>query len=139
MTVRVLALDYGSARTGVAISDATGTIATPLAVVERVGTESGFAELCALIALHDPARVVVGVPQPLAGGDNAQSRTVAAFVKKLRSRLTLPVVTYDERFTTTIAQSRGGLAAIDARAAAQILEDYLRASSAGSVSGGGHG
>jgi putative Holliday junction resolvase len=137
--MRVLALDYGSARTGVAISDETGTIASPLAVVERVGTESGFAELCALIAAHDPARVVVGSPRSLSGGDNAQSRTVAAFVKKLRSRLSLPVVTYDERFTTAIAQSRGGVAAIDARAAAQILEDYLRASSAGSASSEAHG
>jgi len=138
VTVRVLALDYGSARTGVAISDATGTLATPLAVIERVGTESGLAELCALIAAHDPARVVVGSPQPLAGGDNAQSRTVAAFVKTLRSRLSLPVVTYDERFTTTIAKSRGGLAAIDARAAAQILEDYLR-SAEGAASRDAHG
>jgi putative Holliday junction resolvase len=137
--MRVLALDYGSARTGVAISDETGTIASPLAVVERVGTESGFVELCALIAAHDPARVVVGSPRPLSGGDNAQSRTVAAFVKKLRSRLSLPVVTYDERFTTAIAQSRGGVAAIDARAAAQILEDYLRTSAAGSASGEAHG
>ena len=136
--MRVLALDYGSARTGVAISDATGTIATPLAVIERVGTEGGFAELCALIAAHAPARVVVGLPQPLAGGDNAQSRTVVAFVKKLRSQLPLPVVTYDERFTTSIAQSRGGISAIDARAAAQILEDYLR-SVAGAASGEAHG
>lgn len=134
MIVRVLALDYGSARTGVAITDATGTIATPLGVVERVGTESGFAGLCALIAAHDPVRIVVGLPRPLAGGDNAQSRSVGAFVKKLRSRLPMPVETCDERFTTSIAQSRGGAAALDARAAAQILEDYLRASH-GSVSG----
>jgi putative holliday junction resolvase len=125
--MRVLALDYGSARTGVAVSDATGTIATPLGVVERVGTESGFAELCALIIAQDPARVVLGLPRPLAGGENAQYRSVLAFSKRLRARLPMPVCTYDERFTTTIAQTRGGEAALDARAAAQILEDYLRA------------
>lgn len=135
--MRVLALDYGKARTGVAISDATGTIATPLAVVARVGTESGFAELCALIIAQDPARVVLGLPRPLSGGENSQSRSVLAFQKRLKSRLPMPVCTYDERFTTTIAQARGGDAAIDARAAAQILEDYLRAS-AGATSGEAH-
>jgi putative holliday junction resolvase len=125
--MRVLALDYGAARTGVAVCDESATIARPLTVVARVETDAGFADLVRVIDDHDPDLVVVGLPVPLSGGDNAQSRRVRAFVSRLRKRLATPVETYDERFTTTIAQERGGRASLDARAAALLLEDYLRA------------
>jgi putative holliday junction resolvase len=125
--MRVLALDYGAARTGVAVCDETGTIARPLTVVKKVDSEAGLAELLTLIEGHAPDRVVVGLPVPLSGGVNAQTRRVDRFVARLRARLVTPVETYDERFTTTIAQERGGRASIDARAAALLLEEYLRA------------
>jgi putative holliday junction resolvase len=125
--VRILAVDYGSARTGVAVSDPTGSIASPLGIVERVGSERGMEALCALIGAQAPSTVVVGLPRPLSGGDNRQLRAVLAFIEELRSRVSVPVETYDERFTTAVALRRGGEAALDARAAAHLLEDYLKA------------
>jgi putative holliday junction resolvase len=125
--VRVLALDYGVARTGVAVTDETGTIATPLTVVLRVGSQKGLTELVRVIADQHPDLIVVGLPAPLGGGENAQLRSVRSFVSALRGVTDIPVEGYDERFTTCIAEARGGAAPLDARAAALLLEDYLRA------------
>jgi len=124
--VRVLALDFGAARTGVAVSDATGTLARPLTVIARVNGARGFDELIGLIGSERPDRVVVGMPTPLGGGDNRQSRSVRDFVRRLTACIDVPVLTYDERFTTVVAERRGGEAPLDARAAALLLEDYLR-------------
>jgi putative Holliday junction resolvase len=124
--VRILALDYGSARTGVAVSDASGTITRPLAVVDRVGTLAGMGELVRLIAENAPGLIVVGLPVSLDAREHDQARAVRDFVTRLEAAVTVPVVTYDERFTTKVAAQRGGRAAIDARAAALILEDFLR-------------
>jgi len=124
--MRILALDYGSARTGVAVCDETGTIAVPLTVLPGVDTQAGFAELLTLIEEHQPDLIVVGSPTPLAGGDNAQSRRAQSFAVHLRRHLSTPIETYDERFTTTMARARGGRTPLDARAAALILEEYLR-------------
>jgi putative Holliday junction resolvase len=124
--LRVLALDYGAARTGVAISDATGTIAQPLGVVERAATERGIAEVRALVDEHGAESVVVGMPLTLRGERGAQADETEAFVEALRSVLDVPVETYDERFTTAIAARAGGAADEDARAAAHLLESYLQ-------------
>lgn len=124
--MKVLALDYGAARTGVAVSDATGTIARPLGVVPRAATEDGLAELRALVREHDPARVVVGMPLTLRGERGAQALETEAFVEALRGAVDVPVETYDERFTTALAAKDGGAADEDARAAAHLLESYLR-------------
>jgi putative pre-16S rRNA nuclease len=123
--VRVLALDYGAARTGVAVSDETATIARPLTVVERAGRAPGIQAIVDLVARERVSRVVVGLPVSLDGGEHAQAREVRSFVARLSRELEVPVVLYDERFTTSIAQQRGGSGPLDARAAAQILEDYL--------------
>jgi putative Holliday junction resolvase len=123
--VRILALDYGSARTGVAVSDASGTITRPLAVVDRVGTLAGMGELVRLIAENAPGLIVVGLPVSLDAREHDQARAVRDFVARLEAAVTVPVVMYDERFTTKVAAQRGGRAAIDARAAALILEDFL--------------
>jgi putative Holliday junction resolvase len=125
--VRLLALDYGVARTGVAVSDESGTLASPLTVVARAATEIGLAEIERLVRDRSVARVVVGLPLSLDGREHAQAREVRSFVARLAKRLPVPVVLYDERFTTTIAQRRGGAGALDARAAAALLEDYLTA------------
>jgi putative pre-16S rRNA nuclease len=124
--VKVLALDYGAARTGVAISDATGTIAAPVGIVERASTSDGLERLRTIVREQDVERVVVGLPLTLRGEVGGQARETLAFVEALREVLPVPVETYDERFTTTLAAGTGGAADEDARAAAFLLESYLR-------------
>jgi putative Holliday junction resolvase len=124
---RVVALDYGSARCGVAVSDPTGTLATPLDVVVRPNTRKGFNRLLAAIRAQEPARVVVGLPLSLSGRDSAQTTEAREFAERLGAMLGLPVELYDERFTTTLAQQRPGTAAEDSRAAAVLLEEWLTA------------
>jgi putative Holliday junction resolvase len=117
---KVLALDFGSARTGVAVSDPSGTLARPVTIVERATTDAGFAKLLAVIEAEEPEIVVVGLPLTLRGEHGAQAQATATFVDRLRSALHVPVETYDERFTSVLA---GG---DDAKAAAHLLEGYLR-------------
>ena len=120
-------MDYGAARTGVAVSDATGTIARPLCVVVRAGAPSGLAELAGIVREQRAERVVVGLPLTLRGERGEQARETERFVRALRKALDVPVETYDERFTTAIAaESAGARAPEDARAAAHLLESYLR-------------
>jgi putative holliday junction resolvase len=123
--VKVLALDYGSARTGVAVSDPTGTLARPLCVVERASSESGLARLAELVRAEDPARVVVGLPLTLRGEHGAQAQETERFVEALRAVVAVPVESFDERFTTRLAAGADGDAAEDARAAAHLLSSYL--------------
>jgi putative holliday junction resolvase len=123
--VRVLALDYGAARTGVAISDATGTIARPLEVVERASTPDGLRRLAALVREHEAELVVVGMPLTLRGEHGSQAQETEDFVGTLRTAVDVPVETYDERFTTAIAGHAPGDAPEDARAAAHLLSSYL--------------
>lgn len=124
--MKVLALDYGAARTGVAVSDASGTIARPLGVVERAATPDGIEELQAMVREQDVGRVVVGMPLTLRGEHGAQAVETTAFVERLRDVVDVPVETFDERFTTAIAARSGGASDEDARAAAHLLESYLR-------------
>jgi putative Holliday junction resolvase len=118
--VKVLALDFGAARTGVAVSDPTGTVARPLMTVQGVLTDAGFARLLDVISAEEPGVVVVGMPLTLRGAHGEQARETAAFVERLRGAFGVPVETYDERFTSVLA---GG---DDARAAAHLLADYLQ-------------
>ena len=128
--MKVLALDYGRARTGVAVSDPTGTIARPLCVIERAGSEDGFARLASLIAEEAAERVVVGLPLTLQGARGEQARETEAFVEALRARTDVPVDTFDERFTTDLAErTETAKAADDARAVAHLLSSYLAWSS----------
>jgi putative Holliday junction resolvase len=130
--VKVLAVDYGSARTGVAVSDPSGTIARPLGVVERAGSEAGLARLAELIRAEAAERVVVGLPLTLRGEHGEQARETEAFVEALRGAVDVPVESFDERFTTGLAQTVGSDdAPEDARAAAHLLSSYLEWSSAG--------
>jgi putative Holliday junction resolvase len=122
--MKVLALDYGKSRTGVAVSDETGTLARPVAVVERVRSKKGRATLLRTIAEHDPGKVVVGLPLTLAGGRGKQAGETLSFVRELEAVCSVPVETYDERFTTAMANSLSGSDS-DAVAAAHLLEGYL--------------
>ena len=123
--MKVVALDYGSARTGVAVSDPTGTIARPLGVVERVGTEKGMEELLELIHGQEPERIVVGLPLTLRGERGEQARETEGFVERLREVLEIPVESFDERLTTVLAARTPSPTSEDARAAAHLLESYL--------------
>ena len=127
--MKVVALDYGSARTGVAVSDATGTVARPLGVVERAATETGLERLASLIREHGAERVVVGLPLTLRGEHGAQARETEAFVEALAAVTDVPVVMFDERFTTDLAEQAPSRTAEDARAAAHLLTTYLAWSS----------
>jgi putative Holliday junction resolvase len=122
--VKILALDYGSARTGVAVSDPTGMIARPVGVVKAVTDKKGFDDLLALIREEHPDRVVVGLPLTLKGEHGAQAAETSAFVESLRAAVDVPVELFDERFTSVLA---GG---DDARAAAHLLSTYLEWQSA---------
>jgi putative Holliday junction resolvase len=128
--MRVLALDYGSARCGCAVSDPTGVLATPVAPVLSPASRRGIGRLRALVRELGVERVVVGLPLSLSGEDSAQTAETRAFAAKLESQLSVPVELYDERFTTRIAQQTGGAADEDSRAAAHLLESWLAAKAA---------
>jgi putative Holliday junction resolvase len=123
--LRVLALDYGAARCGVAISDPTGTLATPLEPVLQPATKNGLKRLVALVRETGATRIVVGVPVSLSGADSAQTRETRQFADRLRAAVPVPVELYDERFTTSLAEQAGGSAALDSRAAAVLLDEWL--------------
>jgi putative Holliday junction resolvase len=122
---RVLALDHGAARCGAAISDPTGTLATPLDPVAAPDTRKGLQRVRALIEETGAGRVVVGLPLGLSGHDTDQTRAARAFAERLAAVVSVPVELHDERFTTRIAARAGGTASEDSRAAAVLLEDWL--------------
>ena len=123
--MKVVALDFGPARTGVAVSDETGTLARPVGIVEKAATPAGLDRLVAVVSEHDAELVLVGLPLTLRGERGEQARATEAFVEALRTRLAIPVETYDERFTTTLAQQAGARAPEDAVAAAHLLQGWL--------------
>ena len=127
--MRVLALDYGSARCGCAVSDPTGTIVTPIQAVAKPGTKRGMAALREIVSEREVERVVVGLPLSLDGGDTEQTRETRAFAEQLAQRLgeRVAVEMHDERFTTKMAQRMSGTftASEDSRAAAHLLESWL--------------
>ena len=123
--MRILALDYGSARTGVAVSDATGLLARPVEVIDRAASPAGLDRVAALVAEYEAERVVVGLPFTLRGEWGAQALETEAFVELLRERLAIPIETHDERFTTALAQRGSSEAPEDAVAAAHLLQSWL--------------
>jgi putative Holliday junction resolvase len=123
--MRVLALDYGRARCGCAVSDPTGVLASPIEAVRAPMTRRGFARLRTLVREHDVGRVVVGLPLSLSGADSAQTVETREFAARLGEVLPVPVELYDERLTTRLAQRSGGRAQEDSRAAAHLLESWL--------------
>ena len=123
--MRVLALDYGKARCGCAVSDPTGTLATPIDPVTQPASRRGLARLRDLVAELGAERVVVGLPLSLSGADSPQTVEARAFAATLEDKLPVPVELYDERFTTRLAERSGGRASEDSRAAAHLLEGWL--------------
>jgi putative Holliday junction resolvase len=131
--VKVLALDYGSVRTGVAVSDPSGTIARPLCVVERAHTEKGMQRVVELVGEESAEQVIVGLPLTLRGERGQQARASEQFANRLRKLVGVPVVMFDERFTTDLAQQTPADADLDALAAAHLLSTYLAWSSGAPV------
>ena len=129
--MRVLALDHGEARCGCAVSDPSGTLATPLAVVERPDSRKGLARVAALAEELGAERLVVGLPLTLAGEEGDQAAAARAFAEALEQRVRVPVDLYDERLTTRMAAATGGRADEDSIAAAHLLDSYLAAQTAG--------
>jgi putative pre-16S rRNA nuclease len=127
--VKVLALDHGSGRTGVAVSDPTGTLARPLPAIRRVDSPAGAAALAEVVAREAPERIVVGDPRHLSGARGSQARAAAAFADRVRGRFGLPVDLLDERLTTVEAGRRaregGSRGDLDSIAACVLLESYL--------------
>jgi putative Holliday junction resolvase len=122
--MRILALDYGSARIGCAISDPSETLARPLAVLEPPDPR----RVAELVTAHQVERVVVGKPLHLNGREGEQADATRRFRKELEQVLDVPVETYDERLTTRMAEASrraGAEAPEDALAAAHLLEGYL--------------
>ena len=125
---RVLALDYGSARCGAALSDPTGTLATPIEPVERPGSDAGLARIAELVREREVETIVVGLPLTLAGGESEQTAEARAFAERLAEIVApVPVRLHDERLTTAQARRAGGSASEDSRAAAHLLEAWLDA------------
>ena len=127
--MRVLALDYGAARCGCALSDPTGMLATPIEPILRPASRRGMARIAELVRERDVGRVVVGLPLSLSGADSDQTREARAFAARLGERLPVPVELYDERFTTVLAARDPGdpSSSEDSRAAAHLLVGWLAA------------
>jgi putative holliday junction resolvase len=123
--MRVLALDYGRARCGCAVSDPTGVLASPVDAIRAPATRRGLARVRGLVRELGIDRVVVGLPLSLSGRDSAQTAETRAFAARLEQELPVPVELYDERFTTRLAERTGGRADEDSRAAAHLLESWL--------------
>jgi putative holliday junction resolvase len=132
--VRVMALDLGSKRIGVAVSDASGTIATPLTVLQRTGTHRrDHQAVAALVAEEEAVRLIVGLPLSLDGSVGAAARAALAEADELASVVGVPVETFDERMTTTSAhtilqprlRAKARRLVVDKVAAAVILQTWL--------------
>jgi putative Holliday junction resolvase len=104
--VKLLAFDHGRARTGVAVTDPTGTLVRPLPAITRVDSPAGLRELDAVVAREQPERIIVGEPLLMSGERGAQARSAAGFADRIRGRFGIPVELVDERLSTREAARR---------------------------------
>ena len=119
---RVIALDHGEARCGVALSDPTGELVTPLEVIERPDSRRGLGRVAKVVRERDAELVLVGLPLTLSGEEGEQAQAARAFAERLGQTVDVPVELYDERLTTRMADRSGGN---DSVAAAHLLESWL--------------
>jgi putative Holliday junction resolvase len=133
---RLLGLDVGNARIGVALSDESGIVVTPYRVIRRRPEATALAAIASIVVAESVVGVVAGLPLRLSGEYSEQTHMTAAFVARLTAHVSIPVVTWDERYTTVEAENilreRGvkrdrWREQIDAIAAMVILQDYLDA------------
>ena len=129
---RLLALDLGAARHGVAVSDETGILATPLTVLRRRATRAAdFADLLALVARERAVGVLVGMPLDSSGSIGPQARWVRRYAGRLAGALPVPLAFWDESFSSSdaarLVTEGGGRTPLDAAAAAVVLQEFLEA------------
>jgi putative holliday junction resolvase len=132
---RVLGVDVGTVRVGLALSDPTGTLASPLETLRRAKNNSDLDRLAALVAEHEVTEVVVGEPVHLSGASGASAADAGNYAQELADRIPdVPVILIDERLSTVTAASHlreGGIdsrkqrAVIDQAAAVVILQQFL--------------
>jgi putative Holliday junction resolvase len=134
--VRALGLDIGERRIGVAVSDPTGTVSTPLTVLDARALARDASPLRRLVEDYEPQLLVVGLPLTLAGEEGPQARTVKSTVQRLIAPLGIPVAYHDERFSSTAANramadagadERARRGSVDMVAASLLLQSYLDA------------
>jgi len=129
---KILALDYGDKRIGVATSDPTGTIASSLATIENQGANRTISTIKGLCQEHSVAKIVIGVPRSLNGQETEQTTKTRSFIAKLKSALKISIEEVDERFSSVLAEKqlvdqdrKVNKGEIDAAAAQILLQDYL--------------
>ena len=134
MSGRIMGIDYGSKRLGVAISDTSATLAQPVAVIERSPGQDGLAGLAKLVDDYEIKRIVIGYPRTLSGEVGPQAVVVDAFIKSMRGVFHVPIDRYDERLSSKEARTwlaqmgvsgREAKGSIDKVAAALVLQSYL--------------
>ena len=126
---RVLALDFGSKRTGVAVSDPSRTIVRPLEPISKANSSDGLASIAALVDMHGVVRVIVGLPVGPSGTDTVQTARSRSFAARLQHELGIEVELHDERFTSKLAdrtrRETVSDASRDSLAACHILESWM--------------
>lgn len=128
MPKRVLGVDHGGRRLGLALSDETGTLASPLDVIPATGDPIG--QIARIVEEYDVGEVVVGLPRTMAGELGPEARRAREFAERLGKRISVPVKEWDERLTTVeasrrLAQLKRTKVPLDAAAAAVMLQSYL--------------
>ena len=132
--MRYLGLDVGDKRIGIALSDESAILASGLPTFQRVGPKKDLKAIAELVRTHEAGEVVVGLPRKLDGSIGPQAEKVLAFIEQLRGVLRVPVVPWDERFTSVVANQalleadasrRERKANVDKVAAILILQNYL--------------
>jgi putative Holliday junction resolvase len=135
---RLLALDVGERRIGVAVSDPTGTLARPLTIITRASRQADFQAIAQLVDETAAERIIVGLPLSLDGTEGPQARTVRRYAERLAQAISIEVEFWDERYSSATAaeilrekgkrrRRRPAREAIDAAAAAVILQSFLEA------------
>jgi putative Holliday junction resolvase len=133
-TGRRIAFDYGDVRIGVAISDASGLLASPFGALDATDPDSLRKEISGLVTEYEPIYFAVGMPKHLSGSDSAKMASVLDFITQLKTNFSIPIVEVDERLTTVSAaqalrasgkNAKDSKSLIDAAAAATILEMAL--------------
>lgn len=124
--MRLLGVDYGKSRTGLALSDPVGVSCRPIGVLTEAEPARLIQAILAAMCEHEAQGIVVGLPRPLSGGTNDQMRDVLDLVSRLKAASPVPVETWDERFTTSLAEKgKSKAGARDAVAACYMLQNYL--------------
>lgn len=132
--MRILGIDYGQKRIGIAISDELGVVATPLGTVEENGVNAAVAAIAKIVAEREVEKIIVGLPRNMDGSFGPKAQETQVFVEKLRTRVTVPIQMWDERLTTKAAERalieadvsrKKRREVVDKLAAQMILQSFL--------------